>query len=205
MRRRRAGSCGQVQEKKQGTPKRMTLFSLLEAPARRRARKAAARALYAAVVAQARRPLFYSGWQVPDSVDGRFDMLALHLFLLLDRLRAAGPEARRLSQTLVDIFVQDMDVNLREMGVGDLSVGKRVRKHAAALYGRLDAYRTAMADTDAEVLVRAVSRNVYRADNGKTAGSAARLAAYMREQAAFLAGQKNETLIQGEAQFNPPG
>ena len=141
------------------------------------------------VVAQARRPDFYAARHVPDSVDGRFDMLALHLFLMLDRLRDE-PAARRLAQELADAFVRDMDVNLREMGVGDLSVGKKVRGHAAALYGRLAVYRTAFAQPDDAALTDAIQRNIYRSD-APASPDARALAAYARRQAAALWGVCN--------------
>src|SRR5262245_48094906 len=95
--------------------------------------------LYAAAIAQARQPVFYAGLRVPDTVDGRFELVALHVFLILQRLKSE-PEATPFAQALFDTMFADMDRNLREMGVGDLSVGKKVKAMAQGLYGRIAAY-----------------------------------------------------------------
>ncbi len=92
----------------------------------------ASQVLYERIVAAARQEVFYAQWAVPDTVDGRFDMIALHLFLVLDRLKGEGPAVEAFRQVLTDTFFQDMDRSLREMGVGDISVGKKVRKMAEA-------------------------------------------------------------------------
>src|ERR1700722_16778682 len=90
--------------------------------------------LYGAIVAQGRRPVFYAGFGVPDTVEGRFDMVVLHLVLVLRRLRlAAGGE--RMAQDLFGAFCRDMDHNLREMGVGDLTVPKQMKRLGEALFG----------------------------------------------------------------------
>ena len=96
-------------------------------------------------MAAARHPVAYAEWGVPDTLDGRFDMITLHTFLVLDRLKG---EDRAFRQELVDEFFRDMDRSLREMGVGDLSVGKKVRKMAEVFYGRLAAYDKALAGPD---------------------------------------------------------
>ena len=103
------------------------------------------RPLYEAIVAAARHPVAYAEWGVPDTLDGRFDMITLHMFLVLDRLKG---EDRAFRQELVDEFFRDMDRSLRELGVGDLSVGKKVRKMAEVFYGRLAAYDRALAGSD---------------------------------------------------------
>jgi cytochrome b pre-mRNA-processing protein 3 len=95
-------------------------------------------------VAAARQEVFYARWAVPDTVDGRFDMIALHLFLVLERLKGEGQAVEDFRQVLTDTFFQDMDRSLREMGVGDISVGKKVRKMAEAFYGRVQAYAAAL-------------------------------------------------------------
>jgi cytochrome b pre-mRNA-processing protein 3 len=115
--------------------------------------------VYAAIVALARRPWLYAQAGVPDTVSGRFDMIVLHLALVIARLRVGGPEAQAFSQALLETMFADMDGNLREMGVGDLSVAKRMRTMAGIHYGRAIAYREALAAADppaavAEVLVR---------------------------------------------------
>ncbi len=116
-----------------------------------------AAALYDAIVAAARQPRFFAEWGVPDTVDGRFDVIVLHLFLVLDRLKGEPAEIR---QKLIDYFFSDMDNSLREMGVGDVSVGKKVRKMAEAFYGRLTAYSTALREGEV-ALVASIERNVY--------------------------------------------
>ncbi len=117
-------------------------------------------ALYGAIVAAARQEKFYAQWQVPDTMDGRFDMMTLHVFLVLDRLRGFGLEAEELRQALTDRFFAEMDSALREIGVGDLSVGKKVRKMAEAFFGRATAYTTSMANGET-AMAEALARNVY--------------------------------------------
>lgn len=161
----------------------------------------AAMALYAAAVVQAREPAFYARLGVADSVDGRFDMVALHVFLLLRRLRKAGPEAAGLSQAIFDIMFADMDQNLREMGVGDLGVGKKVKRMAEAFYGRVAAYDAGL-DGNAAALEAALARNLYRGAAPATPLLAA-MAAYVRGQDQALAGQDAAALLAGRAVFAP--
>ena len=114
-----------------------------------------AEALYGAIVAAARQPGFYRDWAVPDTVEGRFEMMVLHMYLVLERLK---PEPEPFRQTLTDLFFSDMDRSLREMGAGDLGVGKKVRKMAEAFFGRVAAYAKS---TNANELAEALKRNVY--------------------------------------------
>lgn len=116
---------------------------------------ARAQELYIACVQQARNPFFYHELKVPDTLDGRFDMVVLHLFLIL---RALKGEAE-LGEALSDAFFEDMDRNLRELGVGDPGVGKRIRKMLDALYGRIAAYESAW--ENAVTLKEALNRNIY--------------------------------------------
>jgi cytochrome b pre-mRNA-processing protein 3 len=117
-------------------------------------------ALYASIVAAARQEKFYANWLVPDTLDGRFEMMVLHVFLVLDRLRGFGSEADVLRQALTDRFFAEMDSALREVGVGDISVGKKVRKMAEAFYGRATAYTGGLAK-DEQVLAEALKRNIF--------------------------------------------
>jgi cytochrome b pre-mRNA-processing protein 3 len=169
---------------------------------RRRRNQASADALYVALVEQARAPVFYAVLGVPDTVDGRFDMIALHAFLLLHRLRGE-PTATDLAQSVFDLMFDDMDRNLREMGVGDLSVGKRIKTMASAFYGRIAAYDAALAVDDPDVLEDALRRNLFR---GSTPGGEqlAAMATYMRDQAASLADQPLDRLLAGEVAFTLP-
>lgn len=114
--------------------------------------------LYNDVVLQSRQAFFYADMGVPDTVDGRFDMVLLHSFILLQRLRVAAVETRALSQTFYDVMFVDMDRAVREMGIGDLSVKKHIRRMMRAFNGRMAAYDAA---GSAEDMKGALSRNVY--------------------------------------------
>lgn len=141
------------------------------------------RRLYARLVEQSRAPAFYRELGVPDSLDGRFEMLALHVFVALRRLKQAGEGGR--AQALFDVMFGDMDRTLREIGVGDMSVGKRVKEMARALYGRIAAYEAGLAASDDAALVAALERNLYGTVTAPPAAAAA-LARYLREAAARL-------------------
>lgn len=166
-------------------------------------RKSAA-ALYLAVVEQARQSEFYADMGVPDTIDGRFDMILLHAFLLLRRLRSAGKQGHRLSQAIFDVMFADMDRNLREMGVGDLSVGKRVKKMVAAFYGRMAAYDSGL-ETDEADLGAALSRNLY-GTSVPAPGQLEAMADYVRSQDVRLAAQEAAELLAGRVIYgDPPG
>ncbi len=119
-----------------------------------------ARALYERVVAQARQPGFYRDCGVPDSVDGRFELIALHIFLVLRRLKADTGDGGELGQALIDVMFQDMDQSLRELGAGDLGVGPRVKRMAQGLFGRIAAYEDGLCGPPAN-LEAALRRNLY--------------------------------------------
>ena len=166
------------------------------------AERDAARALYVAAVARARDPLFYARHGVPDSLDGRFDMIALHVFLILHRLKQEGGGTKALAQTLFDTMFADMDESLREIGVGDLAVGRRVKTMAQALYGRIAAYQAALESADEGELAAALGRNLYRGAAPPAAAVEA-VAAYTRVQAAHLAGIGFAELAAGGDIFAP--
>jgi cytochrome b pre-mRNA-processing protein 3 len=138
-------------------------------------------AIYGMIVTQAREPWFYRDGGVPDTVNGRFDLLVLHLWLVLRRLRSIEGSTS-LSQGLFDRFCEDMDANLREMGVGDLSVPKRMQAFGEAFYGRSKAYDAALA-SGSEALAQALCRNVL---NGMGMENARRLANYVEVSIARL-------------------
>lgn len=146
---------------------------------RRRARSDTISTLYGMIVAQARLPCFYREYGVPDTVNGRFELVVLHLALVLDRL-ADDPQLRELGQALFDHFCTDMDQNLREMGIGDLSVPRHMQRVGEAFYGRAQAYRAGLAHDRQQALVQALERNIY-GQSGAGCAAAARLAAYIRE------------------------
>ena len=150
-------------------------------------------ALYAAIVAAARQPKFYAEWGVPDTVDGRFDMIVLHLYLVLDRLRSEPLDFR---QSLSSLFFDDMDRSIREMGAGDLSVGKKVRRMAEAFGGRVEAYERARAEGP-EAIEQALTRNVYAGQTGNVSA----LRHYMEKAVEDLGGQQAEKIIAGQVVF----
>jgi len=165
--------------------------------------KQAAADLYDAVVAAARQPALYQQGGTPDTVDGRFDLIALHAFLLFHRL-SGDARWTKTGDVLANHIMKDMDRNLREMGVGDMSVGKKMKKLARAFYGRLDAYWGAVNAAEADALGRALARNVYRdetLDAGARDAAAERLAVYVRAQIDALAGQPTEALLAGRVRF----
>ncbi|MCF3936361.1 ubiquinol-cytochrome C chaperone [Acuticoccus sp. M5D2P5] len=137
---------------------------------------AAVRALYDRAVAQARLPVFYQKYGVPDTLDGRFDMVVFHVSPLIDGLRHPDGTVTPDGQALFDTFVDDMEQNLRGMGVGDLTVPKRMKKFGAAFYGRFDAYRKSVADPDR--LAATIARNVLGDEGRATTPQARALAAY---------------------------
>ncbi|MGI9414516.1 MAG: ubiquinol-cytochrome C chaperone family protein [Hyphomicrobiales bacterium] len=164
----------------------------------------AADTIYAAIVAQARHPGFYRDAHVPDSIDGRFDLLVLHAFLFLRRLKGEGEAAGELGQLVFDTMFADLDQNLREMGVGDLGIAKRVRKMASAFYGRTAAYDEALDGygADPEALEGAVKRNMFpESDEAPGAGP---VAAYMAECDRALAAQETARLLEGTVSFPEP-
>ena len=169
-------------------------------PLFRRPPKSTIAALYGAIVAQARLPVFYQGLEVPDTVLGRFDMVVLHLVLLLRRLRE-GQESE-LAQAVFDAFCRDMDDNLREMGISDQGVPREMRKVGEAFYGRAQAYEAALGAPGDGGLAAALGRNVYGASEPPVA--AAWLAAYVRAAAGVLAGQELTVLRCGQVRFPAP-
>jgi cytochrome b pre-mRNA-processing protein 3 len=140
---------------------------------------------------------------VPDTVDGRFDMIAIHVFLLLHRLKRGDEVGATTAQALFDTMFEDMDRGLRELGAGDLGVGRRVKTMAKALYGRIAVYENGLAG-GGETLADAIRRNVFRGDAG-AAAHAVGLAAYMRDQAAALERQPLRDLIGGAVTFAGAG
>ena len=159
--------------------------------------------LYGTIVAQARAAPFYLICGVPDTVNGRFEMVVLHTVLVLRRLESEPDPIRRLGQGLFDRFCQDMDGSLREMGIGDLGVPTKMRKIGEAFYGRQAAYGAALADPDQDILVGALNRNVFGAPTGTDLG-ATRLAAYVRAVASALAGQDGEAMSRAQLTFPDP-
>jgi cytochrome b pre-mRNA-processing protein 3 len=159
--------------------------------------------LYGTIVAQARAAPFYRIYGVPDTVNGRFEMVVLHTVLVLRRLESEPVPVRRLGQALFDRFCRDMDGSLREMGVGDLAVPAKMRKIGEAFYGRQAVYLAALAAPDLEPLTAALKRNVFGAEPGTELG-ASRLATYVRAAAGQLANQDGQALVCAELTFPDP-
>ncbi len=164
---------------------------------RQRPAERAGKRLYLAAVGQARTPALYAELGAPDTVEGRFELYSLHVYLLLERLKGQGAAAAEAAQALFDTYLKALDDALREMGVGDLSVGKKMRKLGEAWYGRVKAYEEALAAMpDRGPLEALIDRTVY-AD----ADADPRLADYVLTQRTHLAGVSTETLLAGEASW----
>ncbi len=158
--------------------------------------------LYSAAVAAARDPLWYARLGVPDTLEGRFDMVCLFTFLLLDRMtEESGKEARRLAQAVTDAMFADLDQTLRQMGVADTGLARRVRRLYEAFHGRSAAYARALASADDGALAEALSRNVWRSE--RTVDGARALAAAVRRARSHLARQPLAALCRGEITLLP--
>jgi cytochrome b pre-mRNA-processing protein 3 len=167
---------------------------------RRTPRDGTIAALYGAIVAQARSPAFYRDHEVPDTANGRLEMIVLHTVLVVSRLEADGAAARPLGQALFDHFCGDMDANLREMGVGDMAVPRKMKAIGEAFYGRKRAYEAALAAAGQEELAAALARNVHDSAGAHTE----RLADYVRAAARRLAAVDGAALQRGEVAFPDP-
>lgn len=157
--------------------------------------------LYGAAVTAARAPHFYATLGVPDTAAGRFELVSLHTGLLIRRLRAdASPASDALGQAIFDAMFSDMDLNLREMGIGDLSVGKRVKMLWEGFHGRNQSYAEALDADDAAALAAALERNIW-VKEAAPEGAAAALARHAQALDVALAGQPVEALLKGKVRF----
>jgi cytochrome b pre-mRNA-processing protein 3 len=159
-------------------------------------------ALYGAIVTQARSPVFYADFGVPDMVQGRFDVLVLHLVLLLERLARENDEGQAVGQRLFDAFCHDLDGNLREMGIGDLAVPKHMRRFGEAFYGRQAAYLAALRAANGSDFEDALARNIFQVAGPDE--RAARLARYGRAALQGLDAQERSSIMRGEVAFPRP-
>lgn len=153
----------------------------------------AAQDCYRSIVAQSRQERFYAEWGIPDTVTGRFNMIALHLGLLLRRLKRE-PEAKLFTQALVDLFFTDMDRSHRELGVSDIGVPRQIKKLGKVFYGIVQSLDDAMAATSSDNLLSMLERNIYL---GAAAPHAADLAAYLRDESRRLDAAPTSSLISG--------
>jgi cytochrome b pre-mRNA-processing protein 3 len=166
--------------------------------------------LYGSAVAAARAPVFYRDLAVPDTLDGRFDLVGLHVFLLIRRLGALPPPGPATAQAVFDAMFSDMDFNLREMGVSDLVVGRRVKAMWEALHGRSAAYAAALElppQARGDALAAALARNVWRGrppKSGPEGDAVRRLAHQVLRCAETLDALPAEALLAGRLRFPVP-
>jgi cytochrome b pre-mRNA-processing protein 3 len=165
---------------------------------RQRKPKVVGRRLYESVVAQARQPAFYTAFGVPDTNEGRFELYSLHVILLLHRLKGQGPEAAETAQALFDTFLSWLDHALREIGVGDLSVARKMRNLGEAFYGRAKAYDASLPG-EGDDLEALIERTVF--EGAPAHGESEALAAYVRDAAAALAAQPLAAILEGQADW----
>jgi cytochrome b pre-mRNA-processing protein 3 len=167
--------------------------------ARRSANEAIVDALYEQIVAAARQPFLYLDARAPDTPLGRYEMIALHAFLVLERLRGQPGAAADVAQELTDRFFADMEDGLRGLGIGDLGIPKRMKKLARMFFGRTLAYRAALADRDGDALADALVRNVRPGE--KRDEAAERLALYVFKTEHALACQDLAAILAGRVGF----
>lgn len=157
-------------------------------------------AVYNAIVAQSRQPVFYAEWGIEDTVTGRFDMISLHMALLFRRLRQEKGRGPEFAQSVFDLFFKDMDRSLREMGAGDLAVPKKIRNMGNIFFGLLVSLDKAMSANNRAELEALLLRNVY-AEGAQ--GEVGRLADYLEAQSAALARQDADAIIAGRLTMEP--
>lgn len=168
--------------------------------------KTRAAEVYDSLVRAARKPALYGEDGAPDTVDGRFDMIIAHAVLVFRRLRGEGEAAGELSQLVFDRMFDDFDAALREMGTGDLSVGKKIKEMGEAFYGRAKAYEGALNESDADRLAQALERNLFAEDDEaedapppEASPASRRLADYLLASMRVLEDQQARALLEGEA------
>lgn len=167
-------------------------------------RRAVALEIYAQIVRQGRLTPFYAEWGVPDTSDGRFEMIGLHAALVMRRLRSEGREGQELAQALFDVMFVDMDRSLREIGVGDLSVGKYVKKMAQTFFARAQALDGPVAAADVAAVEEVLARNVYVTGASPSEAAVRALALYLVQQWVALDRQAADGLMDGRLELQPP-
>ena len=154
--------------------------------------------LYGSIVTQARVPKFYTVNGVPDTMEGRFGVIAVHMYLVLDRIRQQGTDGDEVARALLETFMTDMDDNMREIGIGDVGVPRRVKKAAAALHEQVEAYTSAMAASDDTALKLALTTYIMLGDGRHDVSG---LAHYVRSVAASLIPQSWSEIGAGRITF----
>ncbi len=167
-----------------------------------RANREVTDAIYGQIVAAARQPHLFLHWSVPDTPLGRFEMIALHMFLFLHRIRGEDAAVAELGQDVTDTFFTEVDHSLRELGIGDASVPKRMKRLARMYYGRFESYGAAMDANDRSALAAAIARNVRPGEEDWPEAGA--LADYAVRAGAVLAGQQAADFLGGSIRFPEP-
>ncbi|MDZ7823718.1 MAG: ubiquinol-cytochrome C chaperone family protein [Ahrensia sp.] len=161
--------------------------------------------LYSSLIAAGRQPLLYANWGVPDTPIGRYEAIGLHLILFFHRIRSSGDALNEMAQNIVDEFFLELDHSVRELGVGDAGVPKRMKKLGKMFYGRMGPYWTAIDSGDATALADALTRNITPKPETDGILDSDRLAQYMLDCVKHLATISNDQLLRGEISFPPPG
>ncbi len=161
-----------------------------------------AHALYAEVVKQARQPSFYERLGVPDTPDGRFDMILIHAYLLFRRMKNDPDQTKDISQVVFDLMFADMDQSLRELGLGDIGVSHRIKGMVKAFYGRVSAYDEGIFEKEDTQLSAALNRNLYRKST-PTDDQVLKTVHYIRRVDRTLAKQDIREILKGQLQFDP--
>ena len=159
---------------------------------------------YALLTAAARRPYLYTDLDVPDTVMGRFEMLSAMLILYFRRTRASATSGQEIAQEIVDAFFEDVDHSIRELGIGDQGVPKRMKKLAGMFYGRLESYAQALDKDDRDLLASALRRNIYP-ETGEDAPDMAGLAGWMMDVERKLQVLDEGVVETGTVRLDPPG
>ena len=156
--------------------------------------------LYGSIVAQTRKPFFYANWHVPDSVEGRFEVLVIHMSLFIYRLKNETAEGQQLGRLVSEAFIDDLDDSFREMGVGDLAVPKRVKMASEAYFGRLQAYSVGLDDNSDCQLAQTIIRNIT-GDEGLGVINAEAIGDYMMRSSRILAALDLGAIRHGKLRF----
>lgn len=161
--------------------------------------------LFSKIIKQSRISEFYSEFEIEDSLDGRFDLMAVHMIILLDKLdyHNENKKPARLKRILQEIMFDNLDLTLREIGVGDLGVGKKIKVMAEAFYGRMKVYQVAFEKGDTDAISEALLRNLYR---GRTLdkGILSNMSAYVQQQHEKIGNQSISEIMSGKVEFNLP-
>lgn len=159
-------------------------------------------ALYRIIMRQSRQPSLFAACAIPDTPDGRYDILAVHVHMALRRIKDQGDDAQAAAQALFDLMFRDMDTNLREMGIGDMGIAPRIKKLAQGFYGRMESYDAGLDADDGEAtLIAALERNVYRHGLPEDGDAVRCLARYVRRQHDHVATQPVADVIAGRIAF----